>query len=164
MKVTMLCFTLASLSLIGIPPLGGFTAKWYLAVGALSAGSAINVVGVGMLMLSALLTAFYLLPIVADAFFPGRDFEAGTPCEAPLTMRVPIIVFAVLTAVCIAAIPITAGYSDVISSALHAQTQKVEADPNAKIYYWTAWEDQQALVDHEYELCRAIEGEGAALR
>ena len=98
MKVTMLCFTLASLSLIGIPPLGGFTAKWYLAVGALSAGSAINVVGVGMLMLSALLTAFYLLPIVADAFFPGRDFEAGTPCEAPLTMRVPIVVFAVLTA------------------------------------------------------------------
>ena len=81
-----------------IPPLGGFTAKWYLAVGALSAGSAINVVGVGMLMLSALLTAFYLLPIVADAFFPGRDFEAGTPCEAPLTMRVPIVVFAVLTA------------------------------------------------------------------
>ena len=98
MRVTMLCFTLASLSLIGIPPLGGFTAKWYLAVGALSAGSAINVVGVGMLMLSALLTAFYLLPIVADAFFPGRDFEAGEPCEAPLTMRVPIIVFAVLTA------------------------------------------------------------------
>ena len=91
MKVTMLCFTLASLSLIGIPPLGGFTAKWYLAVGALSAGSAINVVGVGMLMLSA-------LPIVADAFSPGRDVEAGEPCEAPLTMRVPIVVFAVLTA------------------------------------------------------------------
>ncbi|MBR3083861.1 MAG: glycoside hydrolase family 3 C-terminal domain-containing protein [Oscillospiraceae bacterium] len=72
-------------------------------------------------------------------------------------------IFAVLTAVLIAAIPITQGYSDIISNALHAQTQKVEADPNAKIYYWTAWEDQQALVDHEYELCRAIEGEGAAL-
>ena len=72
-------------------------------------------------------------------------------------------VFAVLSAVLIAAIPITQGYSDVISNAIHAQTQKVEADPDAKIYYWTAWEDQQELVDHEYNLCRQIEGEGAAL-
>ena len=80
-----------------------------------------------------------------------------------LVWKILTPVFAVLTAVLIAAIPITQGYSDIISNALHAQTQKVEADPNAKIYYWTAWEDQQALVDHEYELCRAIEGEGAAL-
>ena len=98
MPVTMLCFTLASLSLIGIPPLGGFTAKWYLAVGALEAGSAVNTVGVVMLMVSALLTAFYLLPIVSDAFFPGKDFDAGEACEAPLTMRVPILLFALLTA------------------------------------------------------------------
>ena len=98
MPVTMLCFTAASLSLIGIPPLSGFTAKWYLAVGALSAGGTVNVVGVVMLMVSALLTAFYLLPIVADAFFPGRDYVAEEKCEVALTMRVPIIVFAVLTA------------------------------------------------------------------
>ena len=64
-------------------------------------------------------------------------------------------VFAVLLVVCIVAIPITQGYSDIISNALHAKTQKVEADPDAKIYYWTAWEDQQALVDHEYELSAA---------
>jgi multicomponent Na+:H+ antiporter subunit D len=98
MPVTMLCFTAASLSLIGIPPLSGFTAKWYLAVGALSAGGTINTVGVVMLMVSALLTAFYLLPIVADAFFPGRDFEAGEKCEVSRTMRAPVIVLAALTA------------------------------------------------------------------
>lgn len=98
MPVTMLCFTVASLSLIGIPPLAGFTAKWYLAVGALSAGAVINTVGVVMLMVSAFLTAFYLLPIVSDAFFPGRDFEADEKCEVGLTMLAPIIVFAVLTA------------------------------------------------------------------
>ena len=80
-----------------------------------------------------------------------------------LVWKILTPVFAVLTAVLIAAIPITQGYSDIISNALHAQTQKVEADPDAKIYYWTAWEDQQALVDHEYALCRQIEGEGAAL-
>ena len=98
MPVTLWCFTAASLSLIGIPPLGGFTAKWYLAVGSLAGGTALGIVGVSVLMLSALLTAFYLLPIVADAFFPGRDYEAGERCEVPLNMRVPVIVLAALTA------------------------------------------------------------------
>ena len=43
MPVTMWCFAIASLSLIGIPPLGGFTAKWYLAVGSLQGGTALGV-------------------------------------------------------------------------------------------------------------------------
>ena len=94
MPVTMWCFAIASLSLIGIPPMGGFAAKWCLALGALNAGSTLGLVGVIVLMVSALLTAFYLLPIVAAAFFPGRDFEAGESCEVPNTMQVPQIVFA----------------------------------------------------------------------
>ena len=98
MPRTLWCFTLASLSLIGIPPLGGFVAKWYLALGALEGGAALNTVGVVMLMVSALLTAFYLLPIVADAFFPGRDFEAGERCEVSGTMWIPQAVLTGLTA------------------------------------------------------------------
>ena len=98
MPVTMWCFTVASLSLIGIPPLGGFVAKWYLAIGSLAGGAAIGVVGVSVLMVSALLTAFYLLPIVADAFFPGRDYEPGPRCEVGRNMCVPVIVLAALTA------------------------------------------------------------------
>ena len=97
MPVTMWCFAIASLSLIGIPPMGGFAAKWYLALGALDAGSTLGLVGVIVLMVSALLTAFYLLPIVSAAFFPGRDFDAGESCEVPKTMLVPQIVFAGLT-------------------------------------------------------------------
>ena len=49
-----------------------------------------------VLMVSALLTAFYLLPIVADAFFPGRDFDAGEPCEAEACMLVPVAAFSAL--------------------------------------------------------------------
>ncbi len=97
MPVTMWCFAIASLSLIGIPPMGGFAAKYCLARGALAGGSTLGLVGLVVLMLSALLTAFYLLPIVAAAFFPGRDFEAGQPCEVPKTMLVPQLVFAGLT-------------------------------------------------------------------
>lgn len=35
MPAVMVCFALASLSLVGIPPAGGFLAKWHLAVGAM---------------------------------------------------------------------------------------------------------------------------------
>lgn len=97
MPVTMWCFAIASLSLIGIPPMGGFIAKYELAMGALATGSTLATIGVVVLMVSALLTAFYLLPIVAAAFFPGRDFEAGEKCEVPKTMLIPQIVFTGLT-------------------------------------------------------------------
>ena len=97
MPVTMWCFAIASLSLIGIPPMGGFAAKWYLALGALGGGTTLGTVGVVVLMVSALLTAFYLLPIVTAAFFPGRDFDAGERCEVETKMLVPVIVFAGLT-------------------------------------------------------------------
>ena len=74
--ITMWCFALASLSLIGIPPTGGFVAKWMLARGALEAGlGPVSYVGIGVLMLSALLTACYLLPIITSAFFPGKGFD-----------------------------------------------------------------------------------------
>ena len=35
MPVTMVCFTLASLALVGIPPFSGFVSKWKLCIGAL---------------------------------------------------------------------------------------------------------------------------------
>lgn len=96
MPVTMWGFAIAALSLIGIPPTGGFTAKWQLAMGALDAGSALGLAGVAVLMVSALLTAFYLLPIVAEAFFPGRDFDSGGTCEVEPCMLVPVMAFSAL--------------------------------------------------------------------
>ena len=96
MPVTMWCFAIAALSLIGIPPAGGFVAKWYLAIGALHNGTVLELVGVIVLMVSALLTAFYLLPIVAKAFFPGKDYPVEEPCEVEKKMLVPVIVFSAL--------------------------------------------------------------------
>lgn len=74
--ITMWCFALTSLSLIGIPPTGGFLSKWMLAQGALEAGlGPLTYGGIAILMISALLTAGYLLPIITNAFFPGNDFD-----------------------------------------------------------------------------------------
>ena len=99
MPVTMWCFTIAALSLIGIPPTGGFTAKWYLASGALAEGTAAGLTGIIVIMVSALLTAFYLLPIMSDAFFPGKDFEAGEKCEVSKRMLFPMLLFCIVIVV-----------------------------------------------------------------
>lgn len=100
MPVVMWCFAIGSLSLIGIPPMGGFISKWYLAEGALEpVFGSLGIVGVAVLLLSALLTAGYLLPIVSDAFFPGKDFDyqALEKKEPNGFMTVPLILLSMVT-------------------------------------------------------------------
>ncbi len=98
MPVTMWCFTLASVTLIGIPPTSGFVSKWYLAVGSLEAGTGtFTWLGPVILLLSAMLTAGYLLPISIKAFFPGNgfDYEGLEKKEPGACMLVPMLLFAV---------------------------------------------------------------------
>ena len=84
MPFTMGAFLLASLSIVGLPPMGGVWSKWYLALGALDAGYSVLL---GVLMLSTLLNVAYLFPIPIRAFF-GKEHgvsvsgykEAPVPC------------------------------------------------------------------------------------
>ncbi len=102
MPVVMWCFAIASLSLIGIPAVSGFVSKWYLAQGGLSSVfGTLGIVGVAVLMVSALLTAGYLLPIVVDAFFPGRDFDYASlrKKEPNFLMTVPLVLFSIAAVV-----------------------------------------------------------------
>lgn len=105
MPVTMVCFTILSLSLIGIPPTGGFVAKWYLAIGSLSSGvSVFDWLGPVILLVSALLTAGYLLPVSMRGFFPGSEDENADETEyvkneANALMNIPIIAMTVLAVV-----------------------------------------------------------------
>jgi len=98
MPVVMWCFTLASLSLIGIPPTGGFFSKWFLATGALAPEfGPLGIVGAAVLLVSALLTAGYVLPIIQEGFFPGKDFDYGSleKKEPNRLMTVPLIILSV---------------------------------------------------------------------
>ena len=102
MPVVMWCFTLASLSLIGIPPLGGFVSKWYLAVGALDSGVPVaSWLGPVILLISALLTAGYLLPIAIKGFFPSESCDVSKleKVEPTWQMLVPMIIMAGLSIV-----------------------------------------------------------------
>ena len=99
MPVTIWCYTFVSLALIGIPPTSGFVSKWYLATGALRSGTGIfSWLGPVVLLISALLTAGYLLPVTVKGFLPGDDFdyEALEKKEAGRPMLVPILCLTVL--------------------------------------------------------------------
>ena len=97
MPKIMWCYTLCSLALIGIPPASGFISKWYLATGSLATGlSVVSWLGPVVLLVSALLTAGYLLPIAIDGFFPGPDFDYKNLEKKDPTkqMLVPIMILA----------------------------------------------------------------------
>lgn len=96
MPVTMWCFTLGGLALVGIPPMSGFISKWYLATGALHSGLPVYEYLVPVILLiSALLTAGYLLTITADAFF-GRCEEDSARVSKSALMLIPLILLAAL--------------------------------------------------------------------
>lgn len=99
MPVTAWCFTLCSLALIGIPPASGFISKWYLCEGALHTKIPVfSWLGPVVLLLSALLTAGYLLPVTIKGFFPGDDYDyASLVKKEPVRMMlIPMLVLAVL--------------------------------------------------------------------
>jgi multicomponent Na+:H+ antiporter subunit D len=102
MPFTMAAFTLAALSMIGIPPLGGFISKWYLVMGSIEAEQIPIIV---VLAASTILNACYFLPIVYDAFFkePNSNFQGSSENEHsnPRTLESsnPLILFMVVTLV-----------------------------------------------------------------
>lgn len=92
-------FTISSMALMGVPGLCGFVSKWYLAKGAVAANQPLAYVGLGAILISALLTAIYMLTIVVRAFFPGRDFDDKTIADAQdpnWMMIVPLAVFVIV--------------------------------------------------------------------
>ena len=100
MPVTIWCYTFASAALIGFPPASGFISKWHLAIGALDSGIAVfSWLGPVVLLISALLTAGYLLPITVNGFLPGADFDYRSlkKKEPVKMMLIPIMILAVLT-------------------------------------------------------------------
>lgn len=102
MPFLLWCYTIVSLGLIGIPPTGGFISKWYLAVGALESHiPGFSWIGPVVLLVSALLTAGYLLPITIQGFFPGADYDYAVlkKKEPNGWMLMPVFVLTVLSVV-----------------------------------------------------------------
>jgi multicomponent Na+:H+ antiporter subunit D len=96
MPWTFAAFAVASLSMIGVPPVGGFISKWYLLIGALDAQQVGLIV---VLLASTLLNIAYFAPVVYSAFFgkPDNAHAYDGVQEAAPAILVPLLVTAGLS-------------------------------------------------------------------
>jgi multicomponent Na+:H+ antiporter subunit D len=88
MPLTLGAFGVGAVGLAGVPLVGGFVSKWYLAAGSVDAGMLLFL---GVFLLSGLLNAAYLVPIVTRAFFRSSPDHPALN-EASALMVVPIAV------------------------------------------------------------------------
>lgn len=104
MPLTMAAFTIAGISVVGIPPTCGFFSKWYLVLGAIEAQ---KWVFAAVLLISSLMTALVFFRIIERVYFasstssvtshnPGghHGHEKAVVDEAPLSMLIPILIMA----------------------------------------------------------------------
>lgn len=95
MPITMAAFTIGALSMIGVPPTGGFVSKWYILAGAYQAD---NHVALATIIASTLLNAAYFLPIIYFAWAVREDAPPPKPHgEAPWSSVLALSVTALLT-------------------------------------------------------------------
>ena len=90
MPFTMGAFSIAALSIIGLPPTVGFMAKWYIFDAAISVEKYLVII---VMIASTMLTAGYFLPIIYKAFFekaPNLKKGEERHGEAPLPILIAI--------------------------------------------------------------------------
>ena len=91
--LTMAAFTLAALSLVGMPPTAGFFSKWYLLQGAIEADAWLFA---AVLLVSSLLSAVYFFRVIEQIYF-APDPAAAEPdrsrCHPEVSLRLlgPVI-------------------------------------------------------------------------
>jgi multicomponent Na+:H+ antiporter subunit D len=95
MPWTMAAFTIGALSMIGVPPTGGFVSKWFILAGAFQGD---NYVALATIIMSTALNAAYFLPIIYLAWFASEDeppkIDHG---EAPRPAVIALTITAALT-------------------------------------------------------------------
>lgn len=99
MPYSMAAFSVAGLSMVGVPLTAGFVSKWYLAGGALEAGMGVFV---PVILLSSLLSATYFWRVIESIYFgvktadtgPETKEQQGNTGEVPISMLLPVLALA----------------------------------------------------------------------
>ena len=93
MPLMMGAFTVAALSMVGIPPTAGFFSKWYLLLGSIEAN---NWAFVAVILASSLLTAVYFFRMIEKLFTtpPDADPVVEQAREPSARILTPIITLA----------------------------------------------------------------------
>lgn len=91
-------FTISALALMGVPGLCGFISKWNLTKAAVESGNIACYIGIGALLISALLTGIYMMTIVFRAFIPEKGMEVDSfegVKDPTWRMMIPLYIFAI---------------------------------------------------------------------
>ena len=103
MPVTFTCLTIAGLGLTGVPLFAGFISKWQLAQAAVASSAAsfswLPIVGIAILLISALLTSIYMLTMTVRAFIHAPSEDISLVHESGWKILVPLCIFAVVVIV-----------------------------------------------------------------
>ncbi|RJP60631.1 MAG: monovalent cation/H+ antiporter subunit D family protein [Ignavibacteriales bacterium] len=93
---TMAAFTVAALSMVGLPPLAGFFSKWYLALGTIENSSWLFL---AVILISSLLNAVYFFRILEKVYMKSQEGsevkEKVKKNEIQFSMLIPILVLAI---------------------------------------------------------------------
>lgn len=101
MPLTFSIFTISAVAIMGLPGLPGFISKWSLAKAAVESSEVMPLIGVGVLIVSAVLTAIYMLEVVIRAFFPAKDENRADnvkteKCDPTFRMLIPLFAFVIM--------------------------------------------------------------------
>lgn len=96
---SMASFTVAAISMVGLPPLAGFFSKWYLALGTIENN---NWLFLAVILISSLLNAVYFFRIIEKVYMKNPDetsqeTETVKPKrnEVPASMLTPTVILAI---------------------------------------------------------------------
>jgi NADH-quinone oxidoreductase subunit L len=98
LPITHLTFLIGCIAIAGVPPFSGFFSKDEI----LAAAYAKNPIYWFLGLIGAAMTAFYMFRLYATTFlgqFRGTDAQASHLHESPISMTIPLIILAVLSAV-----------------------------------------------------------------
>ena len=102
MPLTCAAFLIAGMALVGTPPLAGFVSKYNLLTAAASCGSAMGLVAIIALIISAVLTAIYLFGVISPMYFrplnanqahlEGFNRDPGWMMKVPFLMLIAAVI------------------------------------------------------------------------
>ena len=104
MPFTCAVYTLGALALMGTPLLPGFISKWMIGSALIKSGTTIGLIGVCAVLISAVLTAIYLMSVAFAMYF--RPFEAdeqtalGAKADPTWKMKLPFAVLCAAIVLC----------------------------------------------------------------
>lgn len=101
MPFTCATYTIGAISLMGTPLLPGFVSKWLIGSAAIETGTTLGMIGVAALLISAVLTAIYLMgPAMSMYFRPLEGMEPTVKCDPGMRMKLPFAVLAAAIVLC----------------------------------------------------------------